>query len=232
MTQSSCTGASPPCHTRDLFQNLESAWSHHDLRVSLTSHASALHSFVKAICRLEQNFHMNDEFLCNKNPIDIRAIADMQQHIGYASCRGLFKGREDTPDFVDFIFHAFFLASDKLSVLVADRFGERLRCLFRGCQPDVPKFMDHVAFRMPMLVLTVAEYLDELLENCCLAAIAALSELRRVVIMAIYVAIMLIVAVLRPENRGAECAREVVDMVFAIESCNVRASQSSTALVA
>lgn len=83
-----------------------------------------------------------------------------------------------------------------------------------------------------MLVLTVAEYLDELLENCCLAAIAALSELRRVVIMAIYVAIMLIVAVLRPENRGAECAREVVDMVFAIESCNVRASQSSTALVA
>jgi hypothetical protein len=46
-----------------------------------------------------------------------------------------------------------------------------------------------------MLVLPIAEDFDELLQDRCLAAIAALSELGRVVVVAVDAAFVLIVAV-------------------------------------
>jgi hypothetical protein len=32
-------------------------------------------------------------------------------------------------------------------------------------QADIPVFVDHVAFRMPVLVLAIEEYLDKLLQD-------------------------------------------------------------------
>jgi hypothetical protein len=74
---------------------------------------------------------------------------------------------------------------------------------------------------MPVLVLAVAEDLDELLQNGGLAAIAALGELGRVVVVAVYLAIVLVIAVLSAEHRGAQGAGEVVDVILAVERGNV-----------
>ena len=62
-------------------------------------------------------------------------------------------------------------------------------------QAHVPVLVDHVAFWVPMLVLPVAEDFDELLQDRCLAAVAALSELGRVVVVAVDAALVFIVAV-------------------------------------
>jgi hypothetical protein len=53
-----------------------------------------------------------------------------------------------------------------------------------------------------MLILAVPEYLDELLENSCLAAIASLGKLCGIVVVAVDLAIVLIVAILGTEDRG------------------------------
>lgn len=54
-----------------------------------------------------------------------------------------------------------------------------------------------------MLILPITEYLNELLQYSSLAAITSLSELCRIMIVAIDVSIMLIVTVLSPENGRA-----------------------------
>lgn len=92
--------------------------------------------------------------------------------------------------------------------------------------------MDHVTFWMPVLVLTVPEDLDELLKNGGLAAIAALRELGGIVIVAVHLAVVLVVAVLGAEYGGAQGAGEVIDVVFALEGCDVGPSQRSAALMA
>jgi hypothetical protein len=40
----------------------------------------------------EKNLHMTNEAFCDENTIDIGPIANMQEHIGDTSSRGLFKG--------------------------------------------------------------------------------------------------------------------------------------------
>jgi hypothetical protein len=72
-----------------------------------------------------------------------------------------------------------------------------------------------------MLVLAVAEDLNELLENGRLAAVAALCKSRRVVIVAVNVAVVFVIAVLRAEYSRAERACEVIDVVFAVEGCDI-----------
>lgn len=57
---------------------------------------------------------------------------------------------------------------------------------------------------MPMLVLSIAVDLDELLEDGGLAAIAALSKLGRVVVVAVNAAFVFVVAVGRAEDCGAD----------------------------
>lgn len=64
--------------------------------------------------------------------------------------------------------------------------------------------MNHVTFRVPVLVLSISEYLDKLLEDGRLAAIAPLSESCRVMIMAENVALMFVVAVLGAKDGRAD----------------------------
>lgn len=54
-----------------------------------------------------------------------------------------------------------------------------------------------------MLILAVSEYLDKLLENGGLAATTALSVLRRIMVVAVDVAIVLVVAILSAEDSRA-----------------------------
>jgi hypothetical protein len=70
---------------------------------------------------------------------------------------------------------------------------------------------------MPMLVLSVAEDLDELFQNGSLTAIAPLRELGRIMEMAVHASFMLIVRILRPEDRRADGTCEVLDVIFSVE---------------
>jgi hypothetical protein len=83
-----------------------------------------------------------------------------------------------------------------------------------------------------MLVLAVAKYLDKLLKNRGMAAITSLGKLSRVVEMTVDLAVMFVVAVRGTEDRRAHRAGEVVDMVFAVQGCDVGRAQGLSALVA
>lgn len=68
------------------------------------------------------------------------------------------------------------------------------------CQADIPEFVNHVAFGMPVLVLAVPEDLDKLLQNGGLAAVAALRELGRIMVVAVDISVVFVVAVLGAED--------------------------------
>lgn len=72
-----------------------------------------------------------------------------------------------------------------------------------------------------MLVLPIAENFNELLQDGSVAAIAFLREFGRVMIMAIYEPLVLVVAVLGAEDGGTYRARKVFNMIFTLERCNV-----------
>ena len=65
---------------------------------------------------------------------------------------------------------------------------------------------------MPTLVAHIPVDLDELLENRAIATCALGSEARRVVVMTVDVAFVLVVRVLRTKECGAYGTREVVHM--------------------
>ena len=67
-----------------------------------------------------------------------------------------------------------------------------------------------------MLILSVPKYFDELLQYCGLAPITPLRELCRIVIVAIYLALMFVVAVLSAEYCRTDRAGEMFDVVFTI----------------
>lgn len=83
-----------------------------------------------------------------------------------------------------------------------------------------------------MLVLPVAENLDKLFENGGMAAVTPLGELGRVMVVAVDVAIVLVVAVLRAKDGGAERTGEVLHVVLAVERGDVGASKGATTLEA
>jgi hypothetical protein len=82
---------------------------------------------------------------------------------------------------------------------------------------------------MPVLIHAVPEDLHELFENGGLTAIALLRKLGRVVVVAVDAAVVLVVGVRGAKHRRANTAREVLDVIFAIEGCDVRSSQRATA---
>lgn len=82
---------------------------------------------------------------------------------------------------------------------------------------------------MPVLVHAIPEYLDELFQNGGLTAIALLRELSGVVIMAVDVAFVLIVRILRAEDGRTDTAREVFDMILAIQCGDVRSTKGALA---
>ena len=83
--------------------------------------------------------------------------------------------------------------------------------------------MYHVALGVPVLVLPISKYFDELLENSRLAAATSLSKLGGIMVMAVNLPVVLVVAILRPKDCWAEGASEVVNVVFAIERRDVGA---------
>lgn len=83
-----------------------------------------------------------------------------------------------------------------------------------------------------MLVLAVPKDLDKLLQNGCLAAITPLGKLGRIMVVAVYLAIVFVVAVRRAKDCWAHRAGKVVDMIFAVESGDVGSTKSLAALVA
>lgn len=83
-----------------------------------------------------------------------------------------------------------------------------------------------------MLILAIAENFNKLFENRGVAAITPLSELRGIVVVTIYIALMLIVRVLSTEHSRTNGAREVLDVIFAVQSSNIRTPKSTTAIMA
>lgn len=83
-----------------------------------------------------------------------------------------------------------------------------------------------------MLILPIAEDFDELLEDRRVAAIASLSELRRVMEMAVHLCLVLIIAVLGAKDCRADGAREMFNVVFAVQRGDVRSAKGATTRVA
>lgn len=194
------------------------AWGHADYATKgqLTLHVAALQIGIEPIHRPKQNLHMRNEALRYEDTINVGQIAHMEEHVRYASGRRLLKGREYAPNSEDLLLHVLLLL---LHSVAGGALLERLlgpRTVPRLAQPHIPELVDHVALGVPVLVLAVPEYFDELLKDRRVAAIAPLGELRRVVVVAVDVAIVLVVAVRRPKDRRAHGASEVVHVVLAV----------------
>lgn len=80
-----------------------------------------------------------------------------------------------------------------------------------------------------MLVHAVSEDFHKLLQDGRLTSIAFLGELGGVVVVAIDTPLMLIIRVLGTKDRRADGAREMLNVVLAIQSCYVGASQRTAA---
>lgn len=82
-----------------------------------------------------------------------------------------------------------------------------------------------------MLIDAISENFNELLQDCGLATIALLRESCGIVIVAIYAAFVLVVTVLRPKHCRAHAAGEMLNVVFAFQRGDIRASQCAFARV-
>lgn len=82
-----------------------------------------------------------------------------------------------------------------------------------------------------MLIFPVPKDLDKLLEYGRMTAITPLSELCRIVIVAVHLILVFIVAVLSAENRGAYGASEMLNMVFAVQSCDIRPAKGPSTCI-
>lgn len=174
------------------------------------------------------------ELLSYEDPIDIRAIADVQQHIGNASGRRLFESGEYAPYSIHLFFHLFFLNADIVPFFLSGIFSKKaftMAVRTRGCQTHVPELVYHVAFWMPMLVLTISEYLDELLEDGGLTPIASLSKSGGVMVVAVDFPFVLVVAVLSAKDCRAYRTGEMLNVVFPLQCCDVGSTQGATAFV-
>jgi hypothetical protein len=69
---------------------------------------------------------------------------------------------------------------------------------------------------MPMLILTIAENLHELLQNSCMTPVASLGKLGGIVEMTVNPALMFIIGVLGAKNCRANGASEMLDVVLVV----------------
>ena len=97
----------------------------------------------------------------------------------------------------------------------------------QGCQTTY--LVDHVAFRVPALVALVPLDLDELLQDGRIASGAFRRPSGRVVIMTKHVALVLVIAILRPEQCRTDAASKVLDVVLLIAGGDVRPAEGGTA---
>ena len=91
--------------------------------------------------------------------------------------------------------------------------------------------MDHIAFRVPVLILAIAENFDELLQDGRVTAVTPLGKLGGIMEMAVDLALMLVVGILRTKNGRAHGAGEMFNVIFAIQGCDIGATQSTTTLM-
>lgn len=83
-----------------------------------------------------------------------------------------------------------------------------------------------------MLVLTITKDFDKLFKNSSLTAVAALSEFGRIMVVAVYVSLMFVVAVLSTKDGRTYRAGEMLDVVLAIERGNVRSAKGASTCMA
>ena len=102
----------------------------------------------------------------------------------------------------------------------------------RGGKSDIPKFVDHIAFWVPVLVLAIAENFNKLLQDGCLAPVASLGKLGGVVVMTIDLPLMLIIAVLGTKYCRAYGTSKVIDMVLVIKGRYVGSPECLIAFMA
>ena len=79
-----------------------------------------------------------------------------------------------------------------------------------------------------MLILAVSKNFNKLFQYGCLTSVASLSELRRIVIMAVDLIFVFIVAVLCAKDGRTHRAGEVLDVVFSIKRRNIGTSKCSS----
>ena len=160
---------------------------------------------------------MPDKTLGNEHPINVRAVADVKEHIRNTRSGRLFKRGQHAPNTVHLLFHTFLFRPYRLSCGIILWFcWDLLGRVARLTKSDVPEFVNHVAFRMPVLILAVAKNLNKLLEDCSLAAIAPLCVLRRVVVVAVHISFVLLVAVLGSKDGWAKGTCKMVDVVLPV----------------
>ena len=80
-----------------------------------------------------------------------------------------------------------------------------------------------------MLVLSIAEDFNKLLQDGILATMTALCKAGRVMVVAVDIPIVLVVAVLSAEYGRTHRAGEVLNVVFAVEGGDVGAAQGTAA---
>jgi len=83
-----------------------------------------------------------------------------------------------------------------------------------------------------MLILTIAEDFDKLFQDGGVTAITALSEFGRVMVVAVYVSLVFVVAVLSAKYGWAYRAGEMFDVVFAVERGDVGSAESASTCMA
>jgi hypothetical protein len=83
-----------------------------------------------------------------------------------------------------------------------------------------------------MLVLSIPEYFNELLENGRLTTIASLRELCGIVKVTVDFSIMLVVAILGAKHCWTHRTGKMFDVVFAVQRCDVRTPKSAAAFEA
>lgn len=113
----------------------------------------------------EEDLDVADEALRDKDAFDVGSVANVEEHVRDTRGGRLLESRKDAPYFINFLLHDFLFVPDSVALLnsrVRIRIGG-LQWLASGSKADVPELVDHVTFGVPVLILTVAEDLDELL---------------------------------------------------------------------
>ena len=90
--------------------------------------------------------------------------------------------------------------------------------------------MDHITFRMPMFVNTVSVNFYKLFQNSSLTTRTFDCKSSRVMVMAINLAVMFVIRILRTEYGRASRAGKVLNVILFIKSRNIGASKGTTAL--
>jgi len=72
-----------------------------------------------------------------------------------------------------------------------------------------------------MLILSIPKYLDELLENGGLTAVASLGELGRVVVMTVNSAVVFVVTILSTKHGWTYGTGEMLNVIFSVQGCDV-----------